>query len=77
MFAFFIVLQRNRKLILRSALLVLVGAGAIALALPSADAGRATMVPPDLTALLTPEPVSSAEFSTLYAPRQGRAALAG
>jgi hypothetical protein len=73
MFAFHIAMQRKRKLLLKGAALVLLGALAIGLALPRADANVRTTraVPSDLTALLSPQPVSSAEFGAFYAPHRG------
>jgi hypothetical protein len=70
MFAFHIAVQRKRKALLRGAGILLFAALAIGLALPRADAGRVNTASPDLTALLSPQPVSSAEFGAFYAPRR-------
>ncbi|HVY50492.1 MAG TPA: hypothetical protein VHA07_02925 [Devosia sp.] len=55
----------------KAVLLTLLGTGAAALALPGAGPGPTIRPLPDLTALLTPEPVSSVEFSAFYAPHRG------
>lgn len=71
MFAFHIAMQRRRKLLFRGAALVLLGVLAIGLALPRADAGPARAIPVDVTALLSPQPVSSEAFGIFYAPHRG------
>jgi hypothetical protein len=71
MFAFQIAMQRKRKLFLKGAALLLAGLLGIGLALPGADAGRIGTAAPDLAALLSPQPVSSAEFGAFYPLRRG------
>ncbi len=74
MFALQIFVQRNRKLLLRSGILALLGLGGLFAVLPRADArGAAPMVVASLedrSILLSPEPLTDSLFSTLYPPAQ-------